>query len=104
MASWLRRQGRYKALIEQALDKYQLPRFPSVRVDDRERLRSARSIAQRRRRTLAVLPEGARIYGLRVDYWVDERQDPLRSTEAAARYLGDLKARFWIVAPGAGGV
>jgi membrane-bound lytic murein transglycosylase D len=50
------------------------------------------------------LPEGARIYGLRVDYWVDERKDPVRSTEAAARYLGDLKARFGSVAPGAGGV
>src|SRR5581483_1593627 len=26
--------------------------------------------------------------------WVDERKDPVRSTEAVARYLGDLKARF----------
>ncbi|MFO0656935.1 MAG: transglycosylase SLT domain-containing protein [Polyangia bacterium] len=94
MASWLRRQGRYKALIEQALDKYQLPRFllyvsmieSGYDPHDRSH-KGAVGLWQ-------FLPEGARIYGLRVDYWVDERQDPLRSTEAAARYLGDLKARF----------
>jgi membrane-bound lytic murein transglycosylase D len=40
------------------------------------------------------MPEGARIYGLRIDYWVDERKDPVRATEAAMRYLGDLKERF----------
>jgi membrane-bound lytic murein transglycosylase D len=40
------------------------------------------------------VPESARMYGLTVDRWVDERLDPVRSTEAAVRYLSDLRARF----------
>ncbi len=44
-----------------------------------------------------------RRYGLRVDGWVDERQDPIRSTEAAAAYLKDLYLMFesWYLAAAA---
>src|SRR5690606_2933519 len=35
-----------------------------------------------------------RRYGLRIDSWVDERRDPVRSTDAALAYLQDLYEQF----------
>jgi membrane-bound lytic murein transglycosylase D len=32
--------------------------------------------------------------GLRVDWWVDERRDPVRSTDAAVKFLGWLREQF----------
>lgn len=36
----------------------------------------------------------ARDVGLRVDWWVDERRDPARSTDAAIRFIRDLQNQF----------
>ena len=36
----------------------------------------------------------AKSVGLRVDWWVDDRRDPARSTDAAIRFLSDLQSQF----------
>jgi soluble lytic murein transglycosylase-like protein len=41
-----------------------------------------------------LMPDTARRYGLRVDSRVDDRLDPIKSTQAAVRYLRDLYDMF----------
>ncbi len=91
---WARRSGRYAALIQAELVKAGLPSdllWLSL-------VESSHQVSSRSRAGAVGLwqfiPETARLYGLTVDRWVDERLDPLRSTQAAAQYLGDLWRRF----------
>jgi len=94
MTSWLKKEGRWKALFEDALRRAHLPLalvYISMIESGFDPLDRSHAGAVG---LWQFMPEGGRIYGLRTDYWIDERRNPEKATEAFARYIGDLKERF----------
>jgi membrane-bound lytic murein transglycosylase D len=94
VATWIKKSGRYGASIRRVLREQGLPEdivwLALVESGFDPTIHSPVGAAG----LWQFMPEGARIYGLTVDRWIDERLDPERATLAAARYLSDLRRRF----------
>jgi membrane-bound lytic murein transglycosylase D len=92
--AWMRRMGRYREMIEARLEQHELPRelvyLPLI-----ESMYDANAASPAKAVGLWQFMSGtARAEGLEVTEYVDERRDPVASTDAAIRHLSGLFNQF----------
>jgi membrane-bound lytic murein transglycosylase D len=94
MAIWLTRMPHYESMIRAKLRVRGLPE-DLVYLALIESGYSNTAVSRSRAVGMWQFMKGTgRLYGLRIDQWVDERRDPYKATDAAVRFLADLQDRF----------
>jgi membrane-bound lytic murein transglycosylase D len=97
---WIARSGRYLPMIQRILRERGLPEELAYTAMIESGF-SPRAVSRVGAKGMWQFMEAtARRYGLVINRWVDERLDPVKSTIAAAEYLGDLYGMFghWFLA------
>jgi len=93
-AAWLKRGGRYEPMIRAKLRAAGLPEDLTYLAliesgYDPNAYSSAAAVG-----IWQLMTGTAQGTGLRVDWWIDERRDPVRATDGAIRFLGWLDQQF----------
>lgn len=97
---WLERQGRYAPHIREQLRAHDMPQDLFYLAMIESGLSPYAYSHAHASGMWQFIAETGRRYGLRIDGYVDERRDPIASTEAALDYLGDMHDDFgsWFLA------
>lgn len=93
-ADWLERATRYMPSIQQALKKNNLPQDLAFMVMiesgfNPQAVSSAAAVGP-----WQFIEATGNRYGLKTNYWIDERRDLRKSTHAAIKYISDLYKEF----------